>query len=55
MRPPTEKLEVKTLFCENRNGHHNGTQNAKATKKTNEMSNTDSTKKTGINSCARER
>jgi hypothetical protein len=55
MRPPTENLEVKTLLCENRNGHHNGTQNAKATKKTNEMSNTDSTKKTGINSCARER
>jgi hypothetical protein len=45
MRPPTEKLEVKTLFCENRNGHHNGTQNAKATQKTNKMSNTDSTKK----------
>ena len=45
MRPPTEKLEVKTFICVNRHGHHNGTQNPKTTQKNNKMSITDSTKK----------
>ena len=48
MRPSTEKLEVKTFLSEKRNGHHNGTQNAKTTKKTNKMSITVSTKKRGL-------